>query len=189
MRRGTPIVLLAATLTWAACPSAAVYQWVDEQGNVVYTDNPGGGAEPVELPPLSTVPAPSFSPSLPSSEDRAEELDYSKLSILSPTQDATLRDNTGAVDVNVVLEPDLNGAVGHRFQYYLDGQAQGKTTESAWVSFTNVDRGTHNLEVAVVDSSGRELIRSDSVRFHLHRHSINFSSGPGRPSPIPRPSP
>ncbi len=188
MKSGKHIVFAAIALVWATALPAAVYKSVDSQGNVVYTDEPSGDAKPVKLPPLSTVPAPRYKSSAPSSaavEQSAEAANYQRVSIVSPTQDETLRDNTGAVPVNVVTEPELNSAAGHRFKYYIDGQAQGKPTASGRIIFENLDRGAHSVEAAVVDSDGQELIRSSSVSFFLHRQSINFPRGPGSPSPRP----
>jgi hypothetical protein len=191
MKPGKYIVFAAVTLVWASGLSAAVYKSLDSQGNVVYTDEPSGDAKPVKLPPLSTVPAPRYkSSSQPSSQSSADmeqsaAANYQQISIVSPTQDATLRDNTGAVPVNVVLEPELNSVAGHRYRYYLDGLAQGKPTESGQIIFDNLDRGSHSVEAAVVDSDGQELIRSSSVQFFLHRQSINFPRGPGSPTPRP----
>jgi hypothetical protein len=185
MKSGKHVVFAAVALVWASGLSAAVYKSVDAQGNVVYTDEPSGDAKPVKLPPLSTVPAPSYKSSTQSSADleQSAQASYEQISIVSPTQDATLRDNTGAVPVDVALEPKLNSAAGHRFRYYLDGHAQGKPIESGQISFENVDRGAHAVEAAVVDSAGRELIRSSSVQFFLHRQSINFPRGPAAPTP------
>jgi hypothetical protein len=183
------IIFAAITIAWASGLSAAVYKSVDAQGNVVYTDEPGGDAKPVQLPPLSTVPAPEYKSSARSSADNkpSAAADYQQINIVSPTEDATLRDNTGAVPVNVVVEPELDSAAGHRYRYYLDGQAQGKPTASGQISFANLDRGAHTVEAAVVDSAGRELIRSSSVQFFLHRQSVNFPRGPAAPAPAPNP--
>lgn len=191
MKPAKHVVFAAVTLVWVSGLSAAVYKSVDAQGNVVYTDEPSGDAKPLKLPPLSTIPAPSYKSSTqsPAELEQSAVVDYQQISIVSPTQDATLRDNTGAIPVNVVLEPELNSAAGHRFRYYLDGQAQGKPTESAQISLENVHRGSRTVAAAVVDSSGQELIRSSPVQFHLHRHSLKFPRGPGQPTPLPRKAP
>jgi hypothetical protein len=185
MKPAKHVIFAAVALVWASGLLAAVYKSLDAQGNVVFTDQPSGDAKPVKLPPLSTVPAPSYTSSTqPTAElEQSAAANYHKISIVSPIQDATLRDNTGAVAVNVALEPVLDSAAGHRFSYYLDGQAHGKPSESGQISLENVVRGAHTLEAAVVDSSGQELIRSSSVEFFLHRQSIKFPRGPAAPTP------
>ena len=179
-------VLAVTLLVWATGLSAAVYKSVDAEGNVVYTDEPAGNGKPIDLPPLSTIPPPKYTPSQPSAEPQGSTSGYTKLSIVAPSQEETLRDNTGAVPVSAGLEPALNVAAGHRFQYYLDGQTQGDPTASNQIVIANVDRGAHNVAVAVVDGEGKEVMRSNPVPFHLHRQSVNFPRGPGAPTPIAR---
>lgn len=186
MNTGKHVVLAATLLVWTTAPSAAVYKSVNAEGNVVYTDEPTGNGKPVDLPPLSTVPPPKYTLSQPPAAPLDSTSGYTKLSIVAPPQDGTLRDNTGAVPVTAGLEPELNVAAGHRFQYYLDGQTQGEPTASNQIVIANVDRGEHNVAVAVVDGGGKEVIRSNPVLFHLHRQSINFPRGPGAPAPAPR---
>ena len=41
---------------------------------------------------------------------------------------------------------------------------------------TNVFRGAHDLEVAVVDMNGEELARSPAVRVYVLRPSVNFKN-------------
>jgi len=186
MNTGKYVVLAATLLVWTTGLSAAIYKSVDAQGNIVYTDEPAGNGKPLDLPPLSTIPPPKYTPSRPSAKSGDSGNAYTKINIVSPTQEATLRDNTGDVPVSAGLEPSLNSAAGHRFQFYLDGQTQGEPTKSSRIVITNVDRGAHNVAVAVVDGKGNEVTRSNPVLFHLHRQSINFPRGPGAPTPAPR---
>lgn len=181
------IILVAAGLLLAGNVDAAVYKSVDEQGNVVYTDEPAGNGEPIKLPPLSTVPPPKYKPSPASSapsDVAGATPGYEELAIVAPTQDETIRDNTGSITVRVSIKPSLDKAAGHRLQYYLDGQKHGEPSTSDQTLFPNVDRGAHTAEVAIVDASGKEVKRSADVRFYLHRQSTNFPRGPGNPTPL-----
>ena len=181
----TFIIIAAGTLL-AGNVSAAVYKTVDEQGNVIYTDEPAGNGEPIKLPPLSTVPPPNYQPSTPagSSSNVAAAGQYEKLAIITPSQDETVRDNTGNINVRVAIKPNLNKAAGHRLQYFLDGQKEGEPSSSDQAVYTNVDRGAHTVEVAVVDTAGKVLQRSPGSRFYLHRQSTNFPKGPASPTPL-----
>ncbi len=191
MNTGKYVVLAATLLVWTTGLSAAVYKSVDAEGNVVYTDEPVGNGKPLDLPPLSTIPPPKYTLSQPLAESGDSGTGYTTgtgytISIIAPALDEFLRDNTGDVQVSAGLEPALNVAAGHRLQYYLDGQKQGEPTESSQIVIANVDRGGHNVAVAVVDSEGKEVTRSGPVQFHLQRQSINFPRGPGVPTPTPR---
>lgn len=166
--------LLVTLVLWTGTVPAAIYRSVDEHGNVVFSDEPRSGATPVDLPPLTTYEAPKPRAASvlrpPASEPSA--ISYSKLEIRQPAHDATLRDNTGRVTVIAAIEPELRS--GHRLQFYLDGRARGEHGTELGTSFSDVDRGAHQVEVAVVDAAGRELMRSESVQFYLHRQSVNF---------------
>jgi hypothetical protein len=48
-----PLLAAAAGAAWGQ----QVYKSVDPQGRVIYTDRPVEGAEPVDLPPVTTIPA------------------------------------------------------------------------------------------------------------------------------------
>ncbi len=180
------ISTIAVTLVaWASVAPAQIYKSVDADGNVIYTDEPTGNTKPVDLPPLSTIPAPKSnlgSASLTEPDREAVEA-YQAITILSPAADETLRINNGDVSVSVSSEPALNTAAGHRFQFYLDGTARSGPTESSQIQFKEMDRGAHDLEVAIVDTSGRELFRSNSQRFYLQRISVN-SPARQRPAPV-----
>ena len=63
---------------------------------------------------------------------------------------------------------------------YTVQEKQGEPSTSTSFSFTNVDRGTHTLAVAVVDGDGKELIRSATTTFHMLRAAV------GAPVPAPR---
>ncbi|HHJ15483.1 MAG TPA: DUF4124 domain-containing protein [Gammaproteobacteria bacterium] len=183
------LISATALLLVSGSATAAVYKSVDAEGNTVYTDEPAAGAKPVDLPPLSTIPPPTYSPAVSKKPEAAGEDSavYQSINIIEPAPDATLRDNTGAVPVKVGIDPPLKATAGHRFQFYLDGQTQGKPTRSSKIVIANVNRGTHNVEVAVLDAEGREITRSSPVQFHLHRQSINFPRGPGGPATLPVP--
>jgi hypothetical protein len=181
------IAIVASCLLACGGASAAVYKTVDEHGTVVYTDDPAGNGEPVKLPPLSTVPPPPvYAPQTSQSAEQAgaQAAAYEQLAVAKPAPDETLRDNTGDVKVQVSIKPKLDKEAGDRLQYFLDGQPQGAPTTSDKTRFSNVPRGTHTVEAAVVDASGNELKRSDGVRFYLHRQSVNFPRGPGKPTPL-----
>lgn len=189
-------LLLAGLLATAGVSEAAsrIYKTVDENGNVVFTDQPprpGETGESVELTTGNTFtppprPAQTGSDGSVSLEDwleggegaredgESEEgggsvTSYQSLAITSPANDAAVRENAGNVTISAAIQPSL--AVGHIMQVYLDGQLrqQGFTTSFQLV---NLDRGTHNVQVRVVDQSGNTLIASEPSVFHLQRRSV-----------------
>jgi hypothetical protein len=181
MKINKSIVITAVFLLIGQVAGAAVYKSVDEHGNVVYTDDPVGNGEPVALPPLSTVPPPSYKSISGSGADEnaaTPDAGYQQLEITAPAQDETLRDNTGDVWVKASVTPSLNAAAGDRLQYFLDGQSFGEAVVDEKLLIPNLERGAHTVSVTIVGPSGRDIKRSDEVRFYLHRQSLNFPRGP-----------
>lgn len=189
MTTGKAFVLVAGLLLACGNANAAVYKTVDEQGNIIYTDDPNSKGKAVDLPPLSTVP-PSTNATekpgkIPAEADRSAR--YQAVTVVSPTQDGTVRDNPGQVSVKVQVAPALDSKAGDRIQYLLDGKPQGEPSTSDTVTFNNVDRGEHTVQAVVIDAAGKELKRSAAVRFYLHRQSVNFvQPKPSAPPPSPR---
>lgn len=191
-------LLAAGLLATAGVSEAAsrIYKSVDENGNVVFTDQPprpGETGESVELSTGNTFtppprPASNGGDGSVSLEDwlaggdgsgaaeddesggeGARVTSYQSLAITSPANDAAVRENAGNVTISASIQPNL--AVGHIMQVYLDGELrqQGFTTSFQLV---NLDRGTHNVQVRVVDQNGNTLIASQPSVFHLQRRSV-----------------
>lgn len=154
--------------------NAEVYKWVDEGGVVQYGDQPPTeGAEKVELPPSSVYkPRPLPSAVTPEKEQAAEmaAVPYTRVVIRRPTEDETVRDNTGAVALAVDLEPPLQ--TGHRMAVIVDGRMVFDKLEVNQVTLTDVDRGTHKLQVKVLNADGAEQAVSQPVTFHMHRATV-----------------
>jgi Domain of unknown function (DUF4124) len=148
----------------------AVYKWVDEQGNVHYTDHPRPGAEKVQLPKTQTyqptsmadmpTPAPQASTEVPTSG-------YQQLNIASPASQATLW-YVDEVPVSVSLTPPLRS--GDTLTYHLDGQSIGPTTETT-VTFKNIPRGEHSVSVTLNAANGATL-SAGPVTFFVQQKSI-----------------
>lgn len=163
---------------------AEIYRWVDDNGNVVFSDEPHPQAEKVDLPPSTTyTPVEDeesseilkLSPEEATGEEAVEEQDAVpdyQLRIIAPANDESIWVNNGDVTVSMIVEPQLNAERGDRILLQLDGVAVGEPQASTTYQFNNLSRGTHSLTAQVVDSSGTTLTSSDTVTFHLHRASI-----------------
>ena len=166
-----PKLLLALLLlSWPAF--AQVYTYIDADGNRVYTDQPKpGNAKPVEMAPMNAMPAqkrlsPPKGPAQP-----APAPIYQVLRILFPTPDSMVEDPAGDLIVTVNSEPALLPA--HSYRLLLDGTAAGAPSRSAVFALTNLDRGTHQLAVEIVDSQGQTLERTPSQPVHVKRMSLD----------------
>jgi hypothetical protein len=167
-RTVTTIVLLFA----AGTVLAQIYRWVDEDGVVHYSDQPGPGAEEVQLQSAPTIrmPAPRRrSAARPAVEDEQERASgYERLEFASPAAEETLWNIGGILDVSLSLQPALQQ--GHQVRVYFDGSPV--SVNSTRFQLQEVYRGTHNLQAEVLDRSGALMIRSEPIRFYVQQTSV-----------------
>jgi hypothetical protein len=167
--------LLIFALMLSGTLAAAVYKWVDSQGNVNYSDIPEHpSAEPVDLPDFSRYePRVPEMPSIEADEDerpeQAAKPEKRVLEIVQPEVDATVRNNQGIVPVVLLLNPSLEE--GQYLQLMLDGTpVEGKHTTTS-MQLEGVLRGPHVLQAKLMDEEGRTLFRSESLRFFMRQAS------------------
>jgi hypothetical protein len=166
-------VLLA--LLVAAGAFAEAYTWTDEDGIVHYSDRPHPGARLIELGESTAPrPQPTTGPTStqPSNGDpdssEAASLGYSSLEITSPVAEETLWNIGATLNVNLALTPAL--MPGHQVRAYFDGTPQMVSGES--FQLEEVYRGVHNLQVEVIDETGKLMIRSRPNRFYVQQNSV-----------------
>lgn len=102
-----------------------------------------------------------------------ETVAYTSLVITQPAAEETIHDNTGTLAVELALSPALQIEQGHRIKLLLDGTAMPVTGTTS-LTLTQIDRGAHTLQAAVVDQSGAVLIVSEPVSFYMWRASALF---------------
>ena len=162
--------LLLGLLT--ALPAVSgVYMEKDAEGNVIFTDRPSDEkAKPVEISPPSVYQAPPAPPSprKPQPEKTATTR-YESVVITSPADDEAVRANDGRLTVSVSISPKLQPK--HMLELHMDGSKVAET-QGYRFELAEVDRGTHTLQVHVVDAKGRTLISSKPSSFHLLRYTI-----------------
>lgn len=163
---------LFSLLSLLALPvSAGIYTYIDADGNRVFTDRPGSRAvESVDSRTINRMPAqPTAPPAISGKPPREARFTYRLLEIVQPAHDATLRNNAGDLSVSVTSEPVLQP--GHLYRLLLDGRPMATTSEPGF-ALRNVDRGSHQLSVEIVDSQGQTLQSSPPRTFHLLRTSL-----------------
>ena len=156
---------------------AGVYKYVDENGNVVFTDAPPveQQTEEVELPEIqtsekyrpsgSTYSAPGTKKSGKRSGAQAR-FDFS----LSPEDGATIRANGGQItaSVNITPAPEIPVTVN----FYVDGALVAES-ESTSAVLTGLDRGSHSIEAELIASeTGMILGRTAPSNIIILRASV-----------------
>jgi len=171
MNKITLLVTLILTLTCTTA-FAEMYKWIDEDGNISYSDQPPyKGAETLDAPQISTTPAVKTPPGKTSKEeDEADknETKYSYFKITSPENDATIRDNNGNFSIAMNSKPALDTAAGHYISILIDGKSVKKQS-STTASFSNIDRGTHKISAQIKNKNNKVVRRTPTITLHLHR--------------------
>ncbi len=159
-----------AGLLFTLPAAAAVYMEKDAEGNTVFTDRPSSeDAKPITLSPPSIYTAPAI-PNAPSSGQAVDQdndsQNYEFVSITHPADDSPIRENSGQLEVNINLSPALKPH--HYIVLLMDGipATEGRDTT---LHLQNVDRGTHTIQVQIMDADDNVIISSESVTFHMLR--------------------
>ncbi|KTT12691.1 penicillin-binding protein [Pseudomonas oryzihabitans] len=170
------LLLLLCVLTPAR---AAVYSYVDKDGNRVYTDQPPKGVKATKVPVNTTnnlnqqgQPTRKLSPTPTTpvaKTPKAAPFRYQMLRILVPEPDATVIDQQGQLIVSLVSEPELQP--GHSYRLLLDDKEAG-VGRSPVFPLDGLDRGTHQLVAEILAADGNVLERTPAQPFHLRRPSL-----------------
>ena len=174
MRKLLIFFLLAST----GYATAGVYRWIDKNGQIHFSDKPQAGAEQIKLRETSVYTPPTEKEREAGSQAEPKErvnvkekssaaAGYEAISIVSPENNQVVRSSEGTVDISVELRPGLQP--GHKIRVYLNGTPASQDLETTQITLQDMDRGTHSLEVSVIDEKNRELKRSSAVSFHMLR--------------------
>jgi hypothetical protein len=169
-----PIFILAGMLAAAMALADGAWRWTDDDGIVHYSDVPVEGAEKVNISEYTRATGARISRPAPDSDPTAAEppaeaaLRYESITINSPAAEETLWNIEGVLNVNVSVSPGLQN--GHRIRAYFDGEE--RMVSGTNFSIDEVYRGVHNLQVEVIDSAGKLMIRSQPNRFYVQQNLV-----------------
>lgn len=189
MRLVASALLLGCSL---AAGAAEIWRWTDANGVVHYSDHPVPGAERVDIgaapKPSGSGPLPPPPPSLASqSELRRDEAPqrpfaYARCAVRSPAADETFH-GVQAVPVTLEVEPALQP--GHRIEVSVNGaRIQAWPAESLGFTLPEVFRGSHTIQMRIVDAGGVIRCTAEPRTFHLRQPSV---LAPRRAAPQPTP--
>lgn len=157
-----PLIFIFLSISVTA---ETVYKKTNPDGSVVFTDQPSTDSEEVKVRKPTTFSAPRL-PALTLPTKKLKPGFNYELSISKPVNDSTIL-NTSDVVVTVSVQPTLRSAYGHKIRYKLG--IQSLTSDKMSVIFKNVDRGSHNIYVSIVDLKGEVISPVASSQFHLKR--------------------
>jgi hypothetical protein len=189
MRLFLSILLL---LSLAMNAQAEIYKWIDQKGNVHFSDSPHPGASQVILPaaqmqdPVTAPNPPAATNNPPTATNNPPSVSspptvtvtspppvlahtYQKLDITAPLDQASIFNGPGEFTVTVNVVPSI--MKGDKLQVLLDGKMTGESNGNS-VTLTPVDRGTHQVQAQIVDASNKTLISSKTITVFVHRASL-----------------
>ena len=182
-----PSALTAFLLLSASVSATEIYTWQDEHGTTHFSDQPHPGASvlDIQLPEATTISQPEAdAPTQQADTQQTEQPDEPALlppsiQINTPSDRQTIRDNQGNLTVVATTNRKLNQGRSARLR--LDGEVYGRAQTQLFWPLTNIDRGSHTLQVELL-KHGKVIASSEEMTVFLHRARINQ-----RPAPLPVP--
>lgn len=153
---------------------AQAYRWVDEDGLIHYSDRPHPGAERIQLPSSGRAsvtrraPVPTTRRAAPEPAAEQKAFSYELLEVSAPAPEETLWNIEGVLNVTINLQPALQP--GHQVRVHFDGTPRMVSGTSFQIE--EVYRGVHNVQVEILDETGKLMIRSLPNRFYVQAMAI-----------------
>jgi hypothetical protein len=183
-------LILLSALSMTSANGAPAWRWVDASGQVHFSDRPVPGATQIELGaaqgfgrataerPTRVAAATGEPGATPANVAAAP---YQAVEVVSPAEQETLRNIGSVLNVQVRFQPNLQP--GHRYDLVFDGQRQNLNTGAGRATVNDVFRGTHTLQVVVIDSAGIEVQRSPVRNFIVMATSVLNPNNPVNRAP------
>lgn len=164
-------MLLYLFSSLASTAEMKIYRWVDEKGKVHFSDTAVPGTQEIEVKInnlFSIEKTEGILNQLPIADkpDDVAIINY-QATILTPQEDQTLRSNDGTINIYVSTKPEKENT--QTLQLYLDGKKLGSPQISPTMRALNINRGTHQVQVVLLDKNGKELTQTQVVTIHLQR--------------------
>ncbi len=185
------LILAGLVLPLVASPQE-IYRWVDKDGIVHYSDQPGApDAELVTViePNAYDSDSSDDSGSASSGDEPDEEPSaspYESFSIAQPTPDQVFF----GTDAVITATAELGGTLqsDHSVVFFVNGGR--RPADGMSLQLTGLQRGSHFLRATVLDRNGEPVISSQQITFHVRQTSTQNPQTPVPPRPQPpRPTP
>jgi hypothetical protein len=183
MGKAIVLCLLGLALAQGAL-ATTIYRTTDAQGNVVFTDDPERGGEPVELAPLTVIPSrderrQAEPPRVEGVTPRVNEapgqpfMPYDTFRIQSPPHGADLPASyAGNLQVELDIEPPLRP--DHRVRLLVDGRVSQTAMHTRAFMLTNLERGEYVLQAELLDAQGQIRHRTAPVSLYVQRANVTL---------------
>lgn len=156
-----------------AAYATEIYKSIDENGNVVFSDQPPTPeSEPIVLPEPNIITSVPVTPSVPRNIDSQSNPDI-EIQILSPSNDETFWGTALTFDATFSVLPEMSDSMS--IVIYIDGQRK-TVTNSTTITLSDIDRGTHTIRAELLDRRENVLAETESRTFYMKQFSRNFNN-------------
>lgn len=164
-------LLTLSIATSVNASTAKIYVWVNESGELVYSDTPKPGAEEVKTKPGNVFKSSSNVDTQVLDIQKNKIEDNYQVVINNPKDNSTIRDNTGSVYISGSIKPIFKR--GLKIQLILDDTPYQDPQTHTMFSLKNIDRGEHQIKMQLLNEKGKVIALSKSITFYMHRASVN----------------
>lgn len=175
LAQSTILAAAVATASIHGVADAAVYKYIDENGNVAYGDKPIEGSTKFKIHGERAESKPAEKPSKADrSRESADDADgnsneeenvlYEELLILTPKPGKVINSNAKSVQVIFLPTPPLGKS--DQLVITLDGKEVSKGRD-ANLSVSNLTNGSHTIVGKITNAEGKTKITSSTVTFQV----------------------
>lgn len=164
-----PFIVLSVFFLFTPFSHASIYKTVHSDGSVTYSDKRAarGQSEAIQVKTPNTAPAVKIAAPTPAFEIEELVPDDYQVSITAPAEGTQVPMGQSNVPVHVQLQPALHS--GHKLQLLVNGEAFGAPSLIQTLELTNIYRGAHRVEVAVIAVDGKIIFTSEPVTIYVQR--------------------
>jgi hypothetical protein len=148
-----------------------VYKYISEEGEVIYSERYHPEAERIQVSDKKKTSTTASDLDELSDQERAQAGEYVSFDIVQPSDNETVRNQEGTVNVGISLSPSLYE--NHVIHLYVDGTKLGSDIKQTQLVLQQLGRGSHTLQAKIVDSEGATIKSSKTVTFQLRQPVTN----------------
>ncbi len=157
--------MVLCVLAAFAANAAVVYKWVDADGVIHYSDQPGPGAEKIYTAGPSTVAAGAPAPAAAPQKKPPGPLNFIKLAISSPIPDQSFFGGD-VVGVHLAVDPALTP--DQTVTWNMNGKdLTDQSPDTTEFGLQGLDRGTYTITATITDQKTGDTQSTPPVTFYV----------------------
>jgi len=155
--------------------SAEVYESVDPEGEVSFSDEPSPGATEIPEKEVQTInmPLPEPASDIMASKKKSPGFGgYKKIQVVidSAEDGTTVWSNSGLIDISVSMDPALQTDRGQKLELLMDGNPVSAAGTSTKFQVTVPGPGARTFQAFVLDQDGKRIAESQPDTAFVHHH-------------------